>query len=231
MTSDESVAAVVTEDLPLPPERATAIKTFETDLSELQAAMPRIHKGEQAIVATDKGSYRYSYADLASIADQVRPLLAKHGFAFVSKPTLNANGRFVLAYALVHRTGARESGEFPLNENLKPQQIGSLITYARRYSLTAVLGLTPDDDDDAAGAQYGSNDATSTPKRPTAGVSGRTPGQDAVAAEAHRLSLPPATAMTQFVQFTGKLWDEANEEDYIRFAEELKQRDLTDADV
>ena len=42
----------------------------------------------------------------------------------------------------------RTCGLYPLPASGTPQQIGSAITYARRYCLCAVTGVAPDDDDD-----------------------------------------------------------------------------------
>lgn len=124
-------------------------------LVALQAEVPRVHKDQTANVKTDKGTYSYSFADLKAVSDALRPLLAEHGLAFTAFPTLTGDGKFVLRYHLLHESGERESGEYPLPTGGTPQAIGSAITYARRYSLCAVTGLTPDDDDDAAAAEAG----------------------------------------------------------------------------
>ena len=124
-------------------------------IAKLQAELPRIAKGETAQVKSDKGNYTYKYADLADVAAEVMPRLGKFGLGFIARPTLNGDGKFVLAYSLVHESGEREDGEYPLPAAGSPQQIGSAITYARRYTLCAVTGTTPDDDDDGKAAEDG----------------------------------------------------------------------------
>ncbi len=122
-------------------------------LAAVQADLPPIVKTERADVRTDKGNYSYTYADLAAVSRAIMPKLGEHGLAFIAKPTRSpVDGSFVLAYALLHESGDRESGEYPLPDKGTAQQIGSAITYARRYCLCAVTGVAPDDDDDGAAA-------------------------------------------------------------------------------
>jgi hypothetical protein len=119
-------------------------------LAELQAELPTINRDQTAEVKTKTGDkYSYTYADLAAISAEVLPRLGKHGLSFIAKPTMRGNV-FVLAYSLLHESGEREDGDYPLPSNVTPQQLGSAITYGRRYCLCAVTGVaTTDDDDDA----------------------------------------------------------------------------------
>jgi len=121
-------------------------------LAILQTKLPQIRKSERADVQTAKGSYSYTYADLSTVSAQILPLLGQLGLSFLAKPT-HIDGKFVLAYSLLHTSGQRENGEYPLPTQGTPQAIGSAITYGRRYCLCAVTGIAPDDDDDAAAAQ------------------------------------------------------------------------------
>jgi hypothetical protein len=129
----------MTEESPL----AVALAAFQADL-------PRVGKGNTA----DMGNYSYAYADLADVSQAVLPKLAEHGLSFSTKPTLTDDGRFVLRYTLRHGSGETDSGDYPIASNGTPQQMGSAITYARRYALLAVTGVAPDhDDDDGQAAQ------------------------------------------------------------------------------
>lgn len=121
-------------------------------LAAFQAEIPHIGKDNLAVVKSDKGSYKYTYADLSTISAKVLPLLAKNGLSFSAKPTINSEGKFVLEYTLRHSGGESDMGQYPLSATGTPQQVGSAITYARRYALCAVTGVTPDEDDDGAAA-------------------------------------------------------------------------------
>lgn len=127
--------------------------TLSAALAAFQADLPRIGKGNLAVVRSDKGSYKYTYADLADVSAVVLPAIARHGLSFSAKPTLNDEGRFVLEYVLRHTSGEHDHGQYPLPPTGTPQQIGSAITYARRYALSAVTGIVPDEDDDGQAAE------------------------------------------------------------------------------
>jgi hypothetical protein len=119
-------------------------------LTKLQAALPAIGKDQKATVKSDKGSYTYNFADLASISAAVLPLLSGVGLAWTTRPTIE-DGKFVLRYQLRHVSGEVLEGTYPLPSASRPQEIGSAITYARRYALCAVTGIAPaNDDQDAA---------------------------------------------------------------------------------
>jgi hypothetical protein len=119
--------------------------------SELAAALvkvkPIVRNAEGQV-----GNKKRKYADLAAVSAVVLPLLAKHGLAFTAWPTLQ-DGQFALSYSLIHEAGEERTGTYPLPASGNSQQIGGVITYARRYALCAVTGAAPEgEDDDAAGA-------------------------------------------------------------------------------
>lgn len=123
--------------------------TLADALVRVQARLPHVGKDKTAQVRSEKGSYSYSYADLADIARVLMPLLAAEGLAWTCRPTLDGD-RFALRYSLLHVSGEREDGAYPLPDPVRstPQQIGSAITYGRRYCLTAVTGLVVGGEDD-----------------------------------------------------------------------------------
>lgn len=137
----------------------TARQALYAALSVVQGKLTTVDRAKTGEVKgqTKDGkqySYDYKYADLASIADAVYPLLAANGLAFVAGPLVNGQGRFVLRWQLVHSGGAELTGDYPLPAEVKsPQALGSAITYGRRYCLSAVVGVITADDDGAA-AQY-----------------------------------------------------------------------------
>lgn len=88
------------------------------------------------------------YADLPSIWEAIRAPLAANGLAVVQLPTPGEDGRLYLETRLMHSSGEWIAGTIamPLSKN-DPQGYGSALTYARRYGLAAVLGITQEDDD------------------------------------------------------------------------------------
>lgn len=130
----------------------TETNSLAQAVAMLQTRLPEIKKTQTADVKTDKARYSYTYADLAQITRELMPTLGELGLSFLAKPTM-VDGRFVLAYKLLHVSGESEDGEYPLPTSGTPQAVGSAITYARRYCLCAVTGIAPEDDDDGAAAQ------------------------------------------------------------------------------
>lgn len=122
-------------------------------LADVQAHLPAISKDRTAKVKTKTGSdYSYSYVDLATISAAVLPLLGAAGLAWTTLPTLDEAGRFVLRYQLRHVSGDELTGAYPLPGGGTAQELGSAITYGRRYCLCSVVGVAPDEDDDGQAA-------------------------------------------------------------------------------
>jgi hypothetical protein len=134
-------------------------------LADLQTQLPHIAKVKTAKVKTKTGAdYEYKYENLGQISHDLLPLLGKLGLSWVTRPTVNERAEFVLAYTLQHISGEAICGEYPLQKG-SPQEMGSAITYARRYCLCAVTGVAPDDDDDdGAAAMAASRRRRSQPK-------------------------------------------------------------------
>ena len=106
------------------------------------------HKDSKA----DTGKFVYGYASLASILDHVRPVLKKHGLA-VTQSVQSENGAIGVETVFIHKDGIPwRSGVLWLGAQGTPQQVGSSISYARRYSLMTALGIAADEDDDGASA-------------------------------------------------------------------------------
>lgn len=146
------------------PNLATALVAFQSNL-------PKIRRTETAKV----GTYSYDYASLDKITPIIFKELSAVGLAYTAAPTV-IDGTFGLYAQLVHTSGEAIGGLYPLgNPNARAQDIGSAITYARRYALLALTGVQPDDEDDdgaaASDAQAAANaaeKADAAPKKETA---------------------------------------------------------------
>ena len=91
------------------------------------------------------------YADLSSIWEAIREPLAANGLAVVQLPVPGEAGTLRLRTQLLHMSGEWIASEIvmPLAK-ADPQGYGSALTYARRYALAAMLGVTQEDDDATA---------------------------------------------------------------------------------
>lgn len=94
--------------------------------------------------------FKSKYVTIDKLFASVRPLLVKHGLSYIQAPTSDDHGRIGCVTTLLHESGEFIEGDMfvmTLSKN-DPQGAGSAITYARRYSLSAMLGVAWDDDDD-----------------------------------------------------------------------------------
>jgi len=123
-------------------------------LATAQGKFLPVGKDKTAKIDSAKGRYSYSYADLASILAAVRPALGENGLAIVQIIAWS-EGHSWLVTRLLHSSGQSIESTYPLREYDRPQEMGSALTYARRYSLTALLGIAAEEDDDGAAAQAG----------------------------------------------------------------------------
>lgn len=104
------------------------------------------------------GNRTYRYLNLATILKTIKPVFEKHGLAFSQRVTFSNEGEARQVIGTVE-TIIFDSEEqmvacsYPFFVTGDPKQVGSAITYARRYSLYAVLGIFPDKDDDGAYAK------------------------------------------------------------------------------
>jgi hypothetical protein len=115
--------------------------------------------------------FRSSYTPLDTIVERIGPILNKHGLVWLTMPCRDDSGEPALKYRLAHAgTGEVIEDTMPLLlSKADAQGMGSAITYARRYSLCAVLNLVADDDDDGNAARpSGASSAPSTSPSATA---------------------------------------------------------------
>lgn len=89
------------------------------------------------------------YADLAAVIDAVKDPLARHGLGFVQRVTEREAGGIYVETVLVHRSGETLAcGMLPIPVvKADPQGFGSAVSYGKRYSLAAALGVPSGDDD------------------------------------------------------------------------------------
>jgi hypothetical protein len=110
-------------------------------LSKAQAAM------ENALKDSTNPFFKGKYADLAGIINAIKLPLGQNGLSYVQY--LDTEGDFQYLYTkLMHISGEWLQGRLRLLIGKNDMQgLGSAITYARRYTLSAMVGLTQEDDD------------------------------------------------------------------------------------
>lgn len=142
---------------------------FFEALAAVQEAMPEVPKKRTAQIATRSGgSYSYRYAALEDITRMIRPILRRHGLSY-SWDVAQGEGALIVTCILRHIDGHEERASFPVPVDSKAamsdaQKNGAALTYGRRQSLVAVLGLTTADDD-VDGADVGAPSDRITPQQ------------------------------------------------------------------
>jgi hypothetical protein len=98
--------------------------------------------------------FRSKYADLAAVRDAIIPVFTRHGLSILQVPTMDDFTGFHLETRLIHASGEELIWRYPLPQDAtKPQAQGSAISYARRYTYSALAALASEEDDDANAAQ------------------------------------------------------------------------------
>jgi hypothetical protein len=131
--------------------RSETITKLTPALIAARGAMPVLKKD------SDNPHFRSKYADLAGCLETCEPSLYKNGLA-VLQLTSWADGVLTLETTLTHTSGEWVSSLYPiLTDYSRPQLIGAALTYARRYSYMAVVGVAPEDDDGEMASGRGHN--------------------------------------------------------------------------
>lgn len=110
-------------------------------------------------ITKDTKGYNYMYASLDSVLSAIRKPLASCNLVVVQSMSNTDN----LDYPTVITTLYHSSGQWLESQlAIRPtksdaQGVGSSISYARRYSILALLNLAPEDDDGAEASKPGGN--------------------------------------------------------------------------
>jgi len=133
---------------------AEAFVAFQAEIKD-----PKLDADTDYVTKTGK-KIKFKYASLPEILKTVRPVLSKHGIALLQEPKTVENV-VQITTTLIHKSGEWVRFEPLEMKAASPyaQEIGSAITYGRRYNISSVLGLGAEDDDDGNAAQDGIKDS------------------------------------------------------------------------
>ena len=112
-------------------------KTLNSKLLDFQKRVGIVKKDSK------NPHFKNTYASLTQILGEVKPLLTECGLVLVQPISLEGVGTTIIDC----ETGEKIETIISLPSNLNPQQLGSAITYFRRYTLASLLALEIDDDD------------------------------------------------------------------------------------
>jgi hypothetical protein len=117
----------------------------------IKELLTALAKAQGKISAAKKDStnphFKSKYADLASCWEAIKEPLSANGLS-LSQWVSSSDKGLNLITMLGHSSGEYIYSEYSMPSGQTSQAIGSAITYARRYALSAAVGLVADDDDD-----------------------------------------------------------------------------------
>ena len=126
--------------------KSDSITNLSAALAKAQAEMPAAPKD------ANNPFFKSRYADLGSVIEASRPILAKNGLSVSQFPT-GESGNIGVDTVLMHESGEWLECYMTLPIGGKEvrniaQEAGSIITYLRRYAYASVLGMYADEDTD-----------------------------------------------------------------------------------
>jgi hypothetical protein len=143
---------------------------WEGDRAPLAKAFVAAQKVSEAIKkANTNPAFKSKYADLAAVVEAVVPALNAAGVGVLQFPAYDGD-MVAVTTMLLHESGASVSATLNMRPSKSdPQGVGSATTYARRYSLLAMTGAAPEDDDGqaASGPRQDREPLRAEPKPPT----------------------------------------------------------------
>jgi hypothetical protein len=143
--------------------QSESIKELITALVKAQGEFSAIPK------TSDNPFFKSKYASLPDVVMHTTPILSKNGLAVMQFVTYDDMGNDALITYLTHVSGEYIAYTMKLHlPKQDPQGQGSAITYARRYSYQAALGLVADEDDDGNAASKPTQQRQVTESKPSA---------------------------------------------------------------
>lgn len=143
----------------LPTTHSESIQELATALAKAQAII------ESASMDKENPFFHSKYADLFSVWGACREALTSNGLSVVQLPRTSGTKCYVMTM-LMHLSGQWIKGELGATPTKQdPQGIGSCITYLRRYSLSAMVGVCPEDDDGNGGSGNGNGKKDDKPPK------------------------------------------------------------------
>ena len=144
---------------------------YMPSIGKLAAALAKA-QGEIKGAAKDKDNpfFKSKYADLNAVWSACRAALSKNGLAVIQATFVTPEGMF-LRTTLAHESGETTEGVWPIRPvKDDPQGIGSATTYARRFSLAAMVGVAPENEDDDGNAASAGTPGPTKDKSPPAQI-------------------------------------------------------------
>ena len=121
--------------------------------SKIDKLAAALSKAQSEIRGAKKDSinpfFKSNYADLDTVIKSCFPQLTKNGLSVIQGNDTCDKGSFYITTMLLHESGQwiKSRLKMPIGGKQDAQAVGATITYARRFSLSAMVGIAQTDDD------------------------------------------------------------------------------------
>tara|TARA_B100001029_G_scaffold72704_1_gene59378 strand:+ start:2426 stop:2890 length:465 start_codon:yes stop_codon:yes gene_type:complete len=137
---------------PIPQIEISTEKDVDWKSDNIEKLADALSKAQSEMKGAQKKStnpfFKSSYADLHTCIEASFPYLTKHGLSVIQGNDVDERGSFYVTTMLLHSSGQwiKSKLKMPIS---KPdaQGVGATITYARRFALSAMVGISQYDDD------------------------------------------------------------------------------------
>lgn len=141
---------------------------METNLNLVQSLAKVQGKLQDPALEAENPYFKSKYAPLNAFLSALRKTCAEFGVFLTQDIDLSEDGTAVMVTKVYKDAETLELFHYPLVLSTKPQEVGSAITYARRYSLMSAFGLVGDEDDDGNAASKPQATAKAKPAKQAA---------------------------------------------------------------
>lgn len=129
-------------------QMVTAKLSLLAAYAQVQANIAQPKKDKQG--AQFRNGQSYKYADLNSVIAAIQEASKDIDIAYIQQPVMDGGKSGVINYLLNSKGAIMNFGAYLLDVGgARPQDAGGALTYARRYSISAIFGIASEEDTDA----------------------------------------------------------------------------------
>jgi len=127
--------------------RSSSIGALAGALAKAQGAVKNPLRERKVKIKTKQGyEYSFFYADLAACLEVARPVLSANGLAIVQSCSVQGRDAVVVT-ELMHTSGEWVRSELAFRASDDIKELAGVFTYLRRYAISPIIGIAPEDDD------------------------------------------------------------------------------------
>lgn len=135
--------------------RSSSIGSLAGALAKAQGAVKNPLRERKVKIKTKQGyEYSFFYADLAACLEVARPVLSANGLAIVQTCSVQSRDAVVVT-ELMHTSGEWIRSELAFRGSDDIKELAGIFTYLRRYAISPIIGIAPEDDDQVEQSQSG----------------------------------------------------------------------------